>query len=83
MPNNTPGSTYGSQNPLQARGVCHNCRQADLAVGDTWAVGSVIGTVNAPYPRKLWQAQYSAQGKLCKPCANAIAQEKNARGDRV
>ena len=56
-------------------GFCHRCKVAPR--GERFAVAKVIGAVNVPYPRRVWFASYSPTGKLCKPCAQAEAREKN------
>lgn len=60
-------------------GFCHECKERPA---EHFTVSKVIGAVGVPYPAIVWRAFYSERGKLCKPCAIRLAEEKTARGDR-
>ena len=61
-------------------GFCTECRDRP---GEHFTVIRVVGAVGVPAGHVLWRPSYSADGKLCKPCAITIAQVKTARGDRA
>lgn len=59
---------------MPADGMCHNCKKTP---GEHFTVIKVIGMVGVPYPRRVWCASYSPQGRFCKPCALQEARERN------